>query len=177
LISVSRLGANRYKNIDKVIMALPRVLAAFPDTHYDIIGDGPCRPELEQMARASGIAERVHFLGAVDELRRDAVYAAADVFVLPSTGEGFGIVFLEAWNFGLPCIASNRDAAREVIRDGVDGFCVDPEPDRIAEAVGALLADPERRRAMGEAGRQRLLTTYTHEKFRDNLSNILGEFT
>ncbi len=177
LISVSRLGVNRYKNIDKVILALPRILMAFPDTHYDIVGDGPWRPDLERLARESGIGSRVHFLGALEEAQRDAVYAAADIFVLPSTGEGFGIVFLEAWSFGLPCIASNRDAAREVIRDGVDGFCVDPEPQRIAEAIGALLADPARRMAMGAAGRQRLLTTYTHERFRENLRNILGEFT
>ena len=178
LLSVSRLSpANRYKNIDKVILALPRVLEAFPDTHYYIIGDGPWKPDLERLARETGIAARVHFLGAVAEPMRDAVYSAADVFVLPSTGEGFGIVFLEAWNFGLPCISSNRDAASEVIRDGVDGYCVDPEPDKITEAICALLSDPARRRAMGEAGRERLRSNYTHEKFRENLRNVLGEFT
>jgi glycosyltransferase involved in cell wall biosynthesis len=177
LLSVSRLTpANSYKNIDKVILALPRVLEAFPDTHYYIIGDGPWKRELERLADETGIAPRVHFLGAVAEPLRDAVYCASDVFVLPSTGEGFGIVFLEAWNFGLPCISSNRDAASEVIRDGVDGYCVDPEPDRITEAICALLADPERRKAMGEAGRERLRTNYTHEKFRENLRTVLGEF-
>ena len=177
LLSVTRLSpANRYKNIDKVILALPRVLEAFPDTHYYIIGDGPWKPDLERLARETGIAPRVHFLGAMAEPMRDAVYSAADVFVLPSTGEGFGIVFLEAWSFGLPCISSNRDAASEVIRDGVDGYCVDPEPERITEAICSLLADPQRRRAMGEAGRQRLLANYTHERFRENLRTILGEF-
>ena len=176
LISVTRLSLdNRYKNIDKVILALPRVLTAFPETHYDIVGDGPWKPDLERLARETGVADKVHFHGTVDEAQRDAVYSAADVFVLPSTGEGFGIVFLEAWSFGLPCIASNRDAASEVIRDGVDGFCVDPEPDRIGEAIGALLADPVRRRAMGAAGWQRLSTTYTHDRFRQNLRNILGD--
>jgi len=177
LLSVTRLSpANRYKNIDKVILALPRVLEAFPDTHYYIIGDGPWKPDLERIAHDAGIAPRVHFLGAVAEPMRDAVYAAADVFVLPSTGEGFGIVFLEAWKFGLPCISSNRDAASEVIRDGVDGYCIDPEPERITEAVCSLLADPQRRKAMGEAGRRRLLANYTHENFRENLRTILAEF-
>lgn len=177
LISVTRLSlVDSYKNVDKVILALPRVLEAFPDTHYYIVGDGPWRPDLERLSSSTGTAGNVHFLGRVDDAGRDAAYEDADIFVLPSTGEGFGIVFLEAWSFGLPCISSNRDAASEVIRDGVDGYCVEPRPKMIAEAICSLLADPERRKAMGESGRERLMSKYSHERFRENLSRILEEF-
>jgi len=177
LVSVTRLSlVDRYKNVDKVILALPRVLDAFPDTHYYIVGEGPWRPDLERLSASTGISERVHFLGRVDDATRDAAYAGADVFVLPSTGEGFGIVFLEAWKFALPCIASNRDAASEVIRDGVDGYCVEPQPRMIADAICSLLAEPEKRKAMGAAGRERLKTKYSHDRFRENLGRILEEF-
>lgn len=178
LISVTRLSLrDSYKNVDKVILALPRVLERFPDTHYYIVGEGPWQPELERLCSSTGVSGNVHFLGRLDDAGRDAVYAGSDVFVLPSTGEGFGIVFLEAWSFGLPCIASNKDAASEVIRHGVDGYCVEPRPEAIAEAIGSLLEDPERRKAMGASGRERLVSTYSHERFRENLSRILRELT
>jgi len=177
LISVTRLSlVDSYKNVDKVILALPRVLQAFPDTHYYIVGDGPWKPDLERLSESTGVTGNVHFLGKLDDAGRDAIYADSDVFVLPSTGEGFGIVFLEAWSFGLPCISSNRDAASEVIRDGVDGYCVDPRPKMIAEAICSLLADPERRKAMGESGRERLMSKFSHERFRENLGRVLEEF-
>jgi glycosyltransferase involved in cell wall biosynthesis len=112
----------------------------------------------------------------VDDATRDAVYAASHVFVLPSTGEGFGIVFLEAWKHALPLVASDQDAARELIREGVDGLCVAPEPSAVAAAVRGLLADPERRARMGAEGRRRLEREFTHEQFRRALGEIVDRF-
>jgi len=176
LLSVTRLSlVDRYKNVDKVIEALPAILLSHPDTHYYIVGEGPWRPALEDLARSVGVERFVHFLGFIADSERDAVYSASHLFVLPSTGEGFGIVFLEAWRFGLPTIASNRDAASEVIRHGVDGLCVEPAPEAIADAVGSLLSSPERGREMGASGRKRLLENYTHEKFRERLLQNLRE--
>jgi glycosyltransferase involved in cell wall biosynthesis len=177
LLTVSRLSpADAYKNVDKVIRALPEILAEFPETHYYVVGDGPSRGRLEGIAREAGVEAKVHFLGHVDDATRDAVYAASHVFVLPSTGEGFGIVFLEAWKHALPLVASDQDAARELIREGVDGLCVAPEPSAVAAAVRGLLADPERRARMGAEGRRRLEREFTHEQFRRALGEIVDRF-
>jgi glycosyltransferase involved in cell wall biosynthesis len=176
LLTVSRLSRqDDYKNVDKVILAMPAILRAFPDAHYDVVGDGDWRPALAALADAAGVAERVHFRGWVDDEARDALYAECDVFVLPSTREGFGIVFLEAWQHGVPVIASNRDAAREVVSDGADGFCVDPAPAAIAGAVCALLADPPRRAAMGARGRAKVERAFGHDRFRETLGALLAE--
>lgn len=174
LLSVSRLSLmDRYKNIDKVILALPRILESFPETHYYVVGDGPWRPDLERLAAESGLARHVHFLGHIDDAARDSLYARSHVFILPSTMEGFGIVFLEAWRKGLPPICSDQDAASEVVRHGVDGLSVPPESSRIADAVCSLLADPQRREAMGREGRKRLEDRYNHDRFRERLFEIL----
>ena len=174
LFTVSRLGEpDRYKNVDKIILALPAILESYPGTHHYIVGTGSLLPELQELARETGVADHVHFMGTVDDATKEALYASSDIFVLPSTGEGFGIVFLEAWRYGMPVICSDRDAASEVVRDGVDGFCVPPEPGRIAASVLSLLADPALRRSMGAAGRQRLHERYSHERFHQALGRIV----
>lgn len=174
VFTISRLGErDYYKNVDKVILALARIRESFPDTHYYIVGTGSLRPDLEKLARETGMADYVHFLGIVDDATKDALFEACHVFILPSTGEGFGIVFLEAWRHGLPVICSDQDAAREVVRDGVDGFCVPPVPDRIAAAACALLADPQARRSMGAAGLERLRQRYGHAQFHHTVEEIL----
>lgn len=174
LFTISRLDPrDSYKNVDKVIQALPRIRETHPDTHYYIGGDGPLRPDLEKLARQAGIENHVHFLGRVDDATKDALFSASDLFVLPSTGEGFGIVFLEAWRHALPVVCSDQDAASEVVRDGVDGFCVPPEPERIAAAIRTLLDDPEKRRAMGAAGLERLRQRYSHAHYHRTVEEIL----
>lgn len=176
LLTVSRLSTrDRYKNIDKVIIALPAVLRAFPGTHYYIIGDGDWRAELEALAHSQGVADRVHFVGQVDDRTRDDLYGTSHVFVLPSTREGFGIVFLEAWSHGLPVIASDQDAASEFIEHGRTGFCLSPEPQSIAAAIMTLLGDPVLRRAMGSRGRASLEGTFDHGAYREKLRMILLE--
>ncbi|MBI3450708.1 MAG: glycosyltransferase family 4 protein [Acidobacteria bacterium] len=176
LLVVTRLSLiDTHKNVDKVILALPAVRARFPGTRCDIVGDGPWRGRLEEIAREAGVSSCVRFHGVVDEDLKESLYASSDVFVLPSTGEGFGIVFLEAWRHRLPVVTSREGAAPEVVRDGIDGRCVGTRPEEIAAAVVDLLADPERRRAMGEAGHRRLRESFTHEVFRQRLGEILEE--
>ncbi len=120
------------------------------------------------------MAERVHFHGHVDEATKEALYASSHLLVLPSTGEGFGIVFLEAWRHRLPVVTANEGAANEIVRHGLEGLCVAPDPGEIAGAVMALLGDPGRREVMGERGYRRLVDNFTHEKFRKKLAEILG---
>ena len=176
LLTVSRMGPkDRYKGIGKVIGSLPRILRDLPDTRYVVVGDGPLRPQLMVQAESTGVADRVDFLGRVDDRRLEETYAASDVFVMPSSGEGFGIVFLEAWKHSLPVVCGDRDASAEVVTHGVNGLCVDPESeDEIAGGVLTLLRDRERARRMGERGYQTVLDRYTHPRFRSRLHEILN---
>ncbi len=175
LLTVARLGwQDRSKGCDKVILAMRRIVAEFPGATHEIVGDGPLRTELESLAASSGLAERVNFLGYVSDHRLEEVYRDADVLVIPSFGEGFGIVFLEAWKHGLPVVVGNRDASSEVVTDGWNGLCVDPHSvEEIAGAVCSLLSDPGRARAMGENGRRTVQEQFTHEHFRRRLTEIL----
>jgi phosphatidylinositol alpha-1,6-mannosyltransferase len=175
LLTVTRLGPNdRYKGCDKVIRALPRILAEVPGARYDLVGEGRLRPELERLAEDLGVRNQVLFHGYVDDQTLEQVYERAHVLVMPSTGEGFGIVFLEAWKHGVPVVVGNRDASAEVVTNGVNGLCVDPEsvPD-IAEAILTLLKDPEKASGMGQQGYQTVLDRYTHQHFRRRLAQIL----
>jgi glycosyltransferase involved in cell wall biosynthesis len=175
LLTVSRLGrGDRYKGCDKVIRALPRVLAEVPNARYQLVGEGALRPELERLAEEVGVRRAVHFLGYVDDARLEQAYQDSHLMVMPSTGEGFGIVFLEAWKHGLPVIAGDQDASAEVVTHGVNGLCVNPASvEEIAGAVVTLLKDPERAGRMGQRGYETVLEQYTHDHFRSRLWQIL----
>ncbi len=174
LLSVSRLStAARYKNIDKVILALPDVIKSFPMARYTIVGDGDLKTELEELSKSLGLEAVVTFTGGVSEQVLCENYQASDLFILPSDEEGFGIVYLEAWHYHLPVIASKYGAAPEVVRDGLDGYCVKPTPAEITIAITDLLSNRDRAREMGESGYLRMKTHFTHEQFETRLSQIL----
>ena len=122
LLTVSRLAAaERYKGHDRVIQALAQLLPTHPDLVYVIAGDGDDRHHLEECAAREGVRDEVRFVGHVPDDELPDLYRAADVFVMPSTGEGFGIVFLQAIASGLPVIGGDGDGSRDPLRDGTDG--------------------------------------------------------
>ena len=144
LLTVSRLAAaERYKGHDRIIAALPRVLAVNRDVVYLVVGDGDDRARLERLAIEHGVSSAVRFLGRVASEDLGDHYRLADLFVMPSTGEGFGIVFLEATASGVPVIAGNRDGSADALADGAVGRLVDPD-DRagLTDAILGLLEDP-----------------------------------
>jgi len=142
LMTVSRLAASeRYKGHDRVIRSLPRVLSEHPDTIYLVVGDGDDRPRLEALAAQCGVTERVRFVGQVPRDELPDYFRLADVFVMPSTGEGFGIVFLEAMATGIRVIGGNRDGSVDALCDGALGTLVEPEDgEELASAICAALA-------------------------------------
>jgi phosphatidylinositol alpha-1,6-mannosyltransferase len=143
---VSRLDSReRYKGHDRVIRTLPRVLQQHPDTIYLIVGDGDDRPRLESLAVECGVAKNVQFAGLVPPEELPHYFRLADVFVLPSTGEGFGIVFLEAMATGVRVIGGSQDGSRDALCDGALGTLVDPENiEELTSAILAALDDPVR---------------------------------
>ncbi|HET7086103.1 MAG TPA: glycosyltransferase family 4 protein [Rhizomicrobium sp.] len=156
LLTVTRLVPR--KGVDKMLHAMPAVAAHFPGALYVIAGDGPQRAELEALANALGIAERVIFLGALPHAQTAELYRAADVVVLPNREEqgeadGLPLVFLEAAACAKPVIGGKAGGTAEAVVDGVNGLVIDGrDVQAIAGAVCGLLADPERCRAMGEEG-------------------------
>jgi len=168
--------AERYKGADTLIAALPRVLQAAPDAFLVLIGSGEDRTRLEQLARDHGVSDRAIFLQNLSPDELFACYAACRVFALPSRGEGFGLVFLEAMAHGKPVIGGAHGGTPDVIDDEVTGSLV-PHGDveRLSAALGALLLDPRRASQMGARGLERVRTEYTFEKFQLRLSRILDD--
>jgi phosphatidyl-myo-inositol dimannoside synthase len=146
LMTVSRLSSlERYKGHDRVIRTLPRVLGRHPDTIYLIVGDGDDRPRLESLAVECGVTKNVQFTGSVPPEELPDYFRLADVFVMPSAGEGFGIVFLEAMASGVRVIGGSQDGSRDALCDGALGTLVDPENgEELASAILAALDDPAR---------------------------------
>jgi phosphatidylinositol alpha-1,6-mannosyltransferase len=144
LLTVSRLSEH-YKGHKRVIRALPRLLSEHPDTVYVIVGEGEDRPRLEALVAQCRVVEKVQFAGMVPEEELPDYFRLADVFVMPSTGEGFGIVFLEALATGIHVIGGGEDGTRDALCDGALGTLVDPENcEELASAILAALDHPAR---------------------------------
>lgn len=143
LLTVGRLdSAERSKGFDEVL----EVMGGLPeDVVYMIAGGGNDFPRLQKKAADLGIAHRVIFTGLFDERDKPDLYNLADVYVMPSRGEGFGFVFLEAMACGVPVIGSKADGGREALRDGELGLLVDPESRaELRAAIVETLARGER---------------------------------
>jgi glycosyltransferase involved in cell wall biosynthesis len=141
LLTLGRIvGTERYKGFDEVLDAMPALLPKFPDVVYVIAGSGSDIPRLKARAEDLGVADSVRFTGFIAEDEKPHLYNLADVYVMPSRGEGFGFVFLEAMACGVPVIASSLDGGREALRNGLLGQLVDPtNPAEIRVAIGDAL--------------------------------------
>ncbi len=129
-----------------------------------IVGDGDRRSALADQVRRLGLGERVRLLGGRDDV--DEILAVSDLFVCPSVwDEALGYVNLEAMAAGLPVVASRMGGIPEAVRDGETGLLTSPRDAKaLAEAIERLLADPERRQAMGRAGRRRVEESFSMER-------------
>ncbi len=164
ILTVARL-ADRYKGFDVMLRAMPLVRARVPAARWVVIGDGPLRGELERTAHAWGLDAAVSFCGYVSDAQLDEWYARSHVFAMLSrvpadgTGEGYGLVYLEAGARGLPCVAGNVGAVAEAVIHRETGMLVDAtDHSEAARALIALLANPDRAAALGSAGRERART-------------------
>ncbi len=156
LITVGRLIAR--KAIDQLVATMSHLP---PHTRLLIVGSGPKEEELRDQAAELGVVERVHFLGYVAEEEKYALLRMADLYVSTSQHEGFGLVFLEAMACGLPVICYDHGGQTDFLEDGVTGHLVPLNArEEFLRAVASLVAEPERRRRMGAAGRTRVEDYY-----------------
>lgn len=169
VLTLARLDAGGgYKGTPELIQAWPDILRAVPEAKLVIVGDGPGRGTLEQMASGIGLrGASIEFRGMVSDEERERAWGEASVFAMPSRGEGFGLVYAEAMRHGLPIIASTHDAGQELNIDGVTGRNVDLDrPDTLSQAVIELLSDSDLATAFGENGRARWEEHFCFSAFR-----------
>ncbi len=163
---VGRLSSQeRYKGHDTLLLLWRETIKVCPTARLIIAGDGDDRDRLENAAKGLGLTGAVSFLGKVTNQQLEALYRDCSFFVMPSGGEGFGLVFLEAMRAGKACLAA-QGAAEEVIENGVTGVIV-PAHDRKAllTAITGFFRDPELATQMGHAGRERYQTHFTQMHF------------
>ncbi|HYP19994.1 MAG TPA: glycosyltransferase family 4 protein [Chloroflexia bacterium] len=141
LLTVGRLsGRERYKGHDRIISSLPKLSSVFPDLVYVIAGGGDDTGRLEDLAVAHGVRGRVIFTGRISEEEKVDHYNLADAFAMPSTGEGFGFVFLEASACHVPVLGGSKDGSRDALLDGRLGTMVDPDdPDELLAGLVEVL--------------------------------------
>ena len=187
ILIVGRLSArSRYKGHDMLMQALQILERKYSlKACLSVVGDGDGRPRLEAMASQFRLDHRVEFRGRIGTEELIEAYRRCAVFAMPSrvdthprkvwTGEGFGIVYLEAAACGRPVIASTEGGAPEAIIPGKTGFLVDPRsPEAIADALAILLADPAEADKMGRAGRVWVETNFSIDVFRERVRKLLN---
>jgi sugar transferase (PEP-CTERM/EpsH1 system associated) len=165
-VCVARL--HPVKDHATLLRATRRVVDAAPTFHLDIVGDGVCRRELELLTRELGLERHVTFHGSRADVW--AALAAADVFVLSSTTEGVSLTLLEAMSAALPVVATDVGGNSEVVVDGETGLLVPPQrPDALAAALLQVISDSSRRKAMGQAGLERVRKDF-------ELATVVGSY-
>jgi glycosyltransferase involved in cell wall biosynthesis len=164
------------KGIRFLLQAAAQLKPRFPDLKIVLAGDGFERPELARLAKELGIASDVTFLGWVPNTELPQYYRAAALSVIPSLEEGFGIPAAEAMGCEVAVVASDAGGLPEVVEDGVTGLVV-PRGNSaaLAQAIGSLLSDPQRRRQMGQAGRARALRLFDWDRTAEQFEQLYRE--
>src|SRR5688572_17968228 len=175
LLSVCRLDrSEQYKGVDRVIECLPELAKRIPAVQYIVIGAGSDFERHRALAKNLGVSNLVQFLGFVSDDELSVRYRDCDVFVMPSAGEGFGFVFLEAMKYGKPIVAARSGGVPEVVRDGVNGKLVEyGDKQQLMESLLELCLNPDLRENLGRAGYQRLQENYTFEHFKQKFTEII----
>lgn len=174
-LMIGRMGKGEdYKGHREMIAVWPKVLACLPGAELRIVGDGDLRPELEELVQRLGLERSVRFYGAVPHAQKEDLLRQCRALVLPSAGEGFGLVYLEAMRMGRPCIVSTLDAGAEVVNPPEAGLAVDlHDPEQAASVVvRALTLDAEWER-MSARAQERYESNFTARHFGQRLQAAL----
>jgi glycosyltransferase involved in cell wall biosynthesis len=162
------------KRADDILLAFKRLRRGGTDACLCLVGDGPDRDEVEELAHDLGVVRDCLFLGYQHDVA--PFYAAFDALVLPSANEGTPVSAIEALAAGRPVVATRVGGVPDVVRDGVDGFLVDPgDVASVAARLAELAADPARAREMGEAGRTRVRERYSVGRLVDDVDRLYRE--
>jgi glycosyltransferase involved in cell wall biosynthesis len=175
ILAVGRWAANeRYKGLDHLIQALPELQLQTKNLYLVAVGDGDDRPRLEALAREADVANSVIFLRGLSRADLVSCFARCDVFALPSAGEGFGYVFVEAMALGKPTIGGAHGGTPDIIQDGDTGYLVTHgDVMRLTMVIGKLLQDDALRVEMGRRAGQHVRANFIFAQFESRLSELL----
>jgi phosphatidyl-myo-inositol dimannoside synthase len=177
ILTVGRWAASeRYKGADELIGAVAHLRKTFPGLHLVAVGGGDDLVRLQELTAQLGISDCVHFFDGISRKELAACYAHADIFALPSTGEGFGLVFLEAMAFARPVVGAASGGATDLVEDGVNGLLIPPrDSERLAEALKRLLHDGPLCKELGRRGSEIVRHKFGFAVFQAGLEQILAE--
>ena len=180
ILTVGRLvSAERHKGYDRIIQALPTIIQSIPNVHYLIVGKGDDRIRIEQLIQNLNLQKYVTLTGFIPDEELGDYYNLCNLFAMPSKGEGFGIVYLEALACGKPTLGGNQDGAIDALCHGEVGVLVDPnDVGEIAKAVIQVLQGtyPNSIIYQPETLRQRVIETYGMERFHKTLEQHIINF-
>ena len=170
-------NCENYKGHVELIKLWPQVIAEVPGARLHIVGAGSGLQFMEELTRQTSAAEHIIFHGYVPSRRIEELYSQVRVFAMPSRGEGFGVVYIEAMRHGLPVIASVHDAAKEIVIHEETGFTVNLDQSQdLPNAIIMLLKNPQYAELLGRAGRKRWQENFTFNHFKERFSVILDDF-
>jgi glycosyltransferase involved in cell wall biosynthesis len=165
-------SSEQYKGYDQVIMAMDAIKDLYPNLIYCIGGkyDDTEKQRIQSFAKKLGLEDRVRLLGYVEDATVSDWYHASDAYVMPSSQEGFGLVFIEAMYHGLPVIAGNRDGSVDALLQGELGQLVDPfNIQEIAAAIIRVLSNPQ----SCYPNHQKLMENFGYPKYREKMELCL----
>jgi glycosyltransferase involved in cell wall biosynthesis len=162
------------KRTDVVLRAFALLRSRGVPATLCMVGDGPDRGKIEELASELGIVRSCLFTGYQEDV--GPFFAAFDVFVLPSANEGTPVTAIEALASGCPVVATRVGGVPDVVQDGEEGVLIDPgSPEQLADALVLLAGDPELRARMGAAGRKRTLPRYAVSRLIDDVDALYRE--
>ena len=180
ILTIARLaGEERYKGYDQIIRSLPTIIQTIPDVHYIIGGKGDDKTRIEQLIKDLNLENHVTLAGFIPDQELCDYYNLCDVFAMPSKGEGFGIVYLEALACGKPTLGGNQDGAIDALCHGELGALVNPDDiEEIADTLIAILQQKYNHPLMyhPQKLREKVIEIYGFENFKATLAKYLRHF-
>jgi len=175
ILSVTRLDSNdSYKGIDSMIKTLPLLIEKIPNLKYTIIGKGDDKDRLIALTKKLNVEQYVNFKGFVEYI--EPYYQYCDIFSLPSKGEGFGIVYIEAMKYGKPCIACDEGGQTDVVLNNSSGYlCKYEDLECLAKNILNLKNDESLKDEFGQNGYRHLIDNFTFDRFKKRLEDILND--
>ena len=171
-LSVTRLDVcEGYKGVDLTILAVAKLgdWLRKRGWKYKIVAKGTALEWHKKLAVEQGVSDIVEFMENVDDVFLKTLYQDCSFFILPSTGEGFGIVFLEAMVHSKPCIGCKNCGTEDVIEHGKTGFLIDQDIHQIESTILELIGDDELLRKIGKSGRERFFERFSFVEFKKKI--------
>lgn len=175
LLTVARLASTEQgKNLDALIHAVAEVRDTVPSIALVIVGDGDDKHRLEALAESVGVSDIVSFPGRVSDAQLREEYERAQLFVLPSQKEGFGLVFVEAMLTGTPVLGLAVGGPLDIVRDGIDGRLI-RDVSELPAMLSHMLSEPDELENMGVAARDHVIATFSPTRFRAEMQHAIAQ--